>query len=85
MFFAVIIALPILTGLLAGTFSPSRLPAHVVAALLVYGGWFARAGRPAWRRCGQNIVILHASSRSLRACAVTPVAAYSTYVGAVRW
>ena len=82
MFFAAIIALPILAGLLAGTFSPSRLPAHalaalcvglgiasaivtgldaattdrassvafalvagLVAALLVYGGWFAgRAG-----------------------------------------
>jgi hypothetical protein len=81
-FFAAIIALPILAGLLAGTFSPSRLPAHalaalcvglgiagaivtgldadttdrvssvafalvggLVAALLVYGGWFAgRAG-----------------------------------------
>jgi hypothetical protein len=81
-FFAAIIALPILAGLLAGTFSPSRLPAHalatlcvglgiasaivmgldagttdrassvafalvagLVAAFLVYGGWFAgRAG-----------------------------------------
>lgn len=82
MFFAAIIALPILAGLLAGTFSPSRLPAHalaalciglgiagaivtgldddttdrassvafalvggLVAALLVYGGWFAGRAR----------------------------------------
>jgi peptidoglycan/LPS O-acetylase OafA/YrhL len=32
-FFAAIIALPILAGLLAGTFSSSRLPAHVLAAV----------------------------------------------------
>lgn len=35
MFFAAIIALPILAGLLAGTFSASRLPAHVLAGICV--------------------------------------------------
>ncbi|HXV96600.1 MAG TPA: hypothetical protein VD695_08630 [Gaiellaceae bacterium] len=55
MFFAAIIVLPILAGLLAGTFSRSKLPAHVLAVVCVAlgavggitmgGGWFAgRAG-----------------------------------------
>jgi hypothetical protein len=35
MFFAAIIALPILAGLLAGTFSASRLPAHALAAVCI--------------------------------------------------
>jgi uncharacterized membrane protein YeaQ/YmgE (transglycosylase-associated protein family) len=35
MFFAAIVVLPILAGLVAGTFSPSRRSAHVVAALCV--------------------------------------------------
>jgi hypothetical protein len=35
MFFAAIIALPILAGLLAGTFGRSKLPAHVLAVVCV--------------------------------------------------
>ena len=35
MFFAAIVALPVLAGLVAGTFSASKLPAHVLAALCV--------------------------------------------------
>jgi hypothetical protein len=38
MFFAAIIALPILAGLLVGTFSASKLPAHVLAALCLVLG-----------------------------------------------
>jgi hypothetical protein len=34
-FFAAIIALPILAGLVAGTSSPRRLPAHALATLCV--------------------------------------------------
>ena len=33
MFFAAILAIPILAGLVAGTFSASRWPAHVLAAI----------------------------------------------------
>jgi len=38
MFFAAIIVLPILAGIVAGTFSASRRPAHVPAALSVVIG-----------------------------------------------
>jgi hypothetical protein len=35
MFFAAIVVLPIIAGLVAGTFSASRLPAHVLAGICV--------------------------------------------------
>jgi hypothetical protein len=38
MFFAAIIVLPVLVGLVAGTFSPSRRPADSLAALCVLLG-----------------------------------------------